>query len=214
MLLYLTTNRNKMRFLDFKSALRDFPVFTYPDILKIDPVFHRRRLVEWQAKGYIKKIRQGIYCFDDYPVNEAFLYYISNRIHRPSYISMASAMSYYNLIPEAVYLITAISTQKTMQYKTPLGNFDFRNLKTSLFFGYRLIKMGNLIIKMAEPEKLILDYFYFLKFPDIESIESLRINSEVAREIIDFTKLNSYLKEYNSKILNKRIDLFNIYLNA
>lgn len=127
---------------------------------------------------------------------------------------MASAMSYYNLIPEAVYLITAISTQKTMQYKTPLGNFDFRNLKTSLFFGYRLIKMGNLIIKMAEPEKLILDYFYFLKFPDIESIESLRINSEVAREIIDFTKLNSYLKEYNSKILNKRIDLFNTYLNA
>lgn len=203
-----------MRFLDFKSALKDFPVFTYTDILKTDPVFYRRRLVEWQGKGYIKKIRQGIYCFDDWPVNEAFLYYISNRIHRPSYISMASAMSYYNLIPEGVYLITAISTQKTMQYNTQLANFDYRNLKTSLFFGYRLIKMGNLIIKMAEPEKLILDYFYFLKIPDIETIESHRINSEVAREILDFTKLNSYLREYNSKILNRKIDLFNNYLNA
>ena len=45
-----------MRFLDFRNTLIAFPVFSYPDILKVDPSFDRRRLVEWQQQGYIRKI--------------------------------------------------------------------------------------------------------------------------------------------------------------
>ena len=46
--------RNTMKFLELKNELKDFPVFSLNDIRNIEPDFHRRRLNEWQNKGYIK----------------------------------------------------------------------------------------------------------------------------------------------------------------
>ena len=116
----------KMKFLEFREELSAFTVFSYPDILKVNPSFDRRRLVEWQAKKYILKIRNGYYCFPQKEINESYLMYISNRIYKPSYISMETALSYYNLIPEAVYLFTGISTRKTMLFESALGNYQYR----------------------------------------------------------------------------------------
>jgi predicted transcriptional regulator of viral defense system len=203
-----------MKYLDFKISLKQFPVFTYSDIQKVFPVFDRRRLVEWQKKGYLKKILKGIYCFSDYQVNEAFLYCISNRIYKPSYISLQTAMAYYNLIPEGVYLTTGISTRNTRTLETSLGNFEYRHVKPELFFGYRLVEMDGKMIRMAEPEKLILDFCYFYKIDDINYIESLRINRIISNELINFHRLGDYQNIYNSPVMNKRVKLFIEYLHA
>ena len=203
-----------MKYLDFKIRLEQFPVFTYSDIQKVFPGFDRRRLVEWQKKGYIKKVQKGIYCFNDYQVNEAFLYFISNRIYKPSYISLQTAMAFYNLIPEGVYLTTGISTRNTRMLGTALGNFEYRHVKPELFFGYKLVELDGKMIKIAEPEKLILDYCYFYKVDDLNYIESLRINRFIGNELIDMQKLINYQRVYNSPIINKRIKLFIEYLHV
>lgn len=202
-----------MKFIDFRKSLK-FPVFSYTDILKVDPGFDRKRLVEWKLKGYIISLRKGVYFFADYPRNEAFLYYASNQVYHPSYISLVSALAYYNLIPEAVYQVTSISTRKTKSLNTSVAYFEYKNVRKALFFGYSLINMSGLTIRMAEPEKAILDYIYLNKISDIGSLESLRINREAVREIFAPDKLDAYLKPYNSKILNQRISLLKSHIYA
>ena len=208
-MLIITFWRNIMKFLDLKNELKDFPIFSLNDIKNIDPAFHRRRLNEWQDKGYIKKIIRGYYLFTDIDIDEEVLFKIANQIYYPSYISLESALSYYHLIPESVYEITSISTHKTNHFKTSLGEFSFRSIKPALFFGYHLIKDKRYYIKLASIEKTILDYFYL--HPDLEKehdFESLRINRSILIEQVNEKKLFEYLKKFNQKRLTNRINCF------
>jgi predicted transcriptional regulator of viral defense system len=202
-----------MKFLELQSEFKNLPIFSLNDIKNIEPNFHRRRLNEWQDKGFIRKIIRGYYLFSDTPVDEKILFKISNQIYYPSYISLESALSYYNLIPETVYGITAISTRKTYQFKTYLGNFSFRSIAPKLFFGYDLIKNKKYHTKIASIEKAILDYFYFNShLQSITDFSSLRINQEAMIEQINENKLFEYLKEINQKRLNERINNFWRYI--
>ena len=167
-----------MKYLEFKEALKNKTVFNYSDIRKVAPAFHRKRLVEWQKAGYITKIRNGYYCFADQVLSEPFLYYLANQLYKPSYLSLASALSFYNLIPEGVFSISSVGTLKTTLFNTAYGRFEYRSIKPSLFFGYRLANMNSFTIKIAEPEKMILDYCYLMKPENVTDFESLRINKE------------------------------------
>jgi predicted transcriptional regulator of viral defense system len=203
-----------MRFIYFREALSAFKVFSHADIRKIDPLFDRRRLVEWQEKGHILKIRNGHYCFPLKEISESFLMYVSNRIYKPSYVSLESALSYYNLIPEAVYVITGISTRKTMLFETALGNFEYRKIKDALFFGYHIIHFRDFDIKIADVEKTIMDYLYLNTIEDWEALESQRLNRVVARDLIDRDKLRGYLSLYESAKMDEKIELFLDYIDA
>ena len=203
-----------MRFLEFRNALKDFQVFSYPDILKVDPLFDRRRLVEWQHKNYIRKIRNGFYIFKDEKISEGLLLYTSNIIYKPSYISLESALSFYNMIPEAVYLINAISTKKTSSFETSDASYNYRNIKKELFFGYEIVNVGDYNIKIADPQKTILDYLYFKLLNSKSELEGLRLNIPTARELISIPKIESYLSLYESKTMETRVKLFLNYLYA
>jgi len=212
-----------MKYLEFREALKNKLVFTSNDIRKIDPGFHRRRLVEWQKAGHISKIRNGYYCFSDQEKSEQLLYYLANQIYKPSYISLTSALSFYKLIPEAVFSTSSVGTLKTSSFNTVYGRFDYRSIKPVLFFGYKLTKIeavsfgsrsGSLTIKIAEPEKMILDYCYLNKPDSILDFESLRINKEELFQLIDLAKFDTYLSVYQSTIMNSRANIFKTYLNA
>ena len=212
-----------MKYLEFREAFKNKFVFTSNDIRKIDPGFHRRRLVEWQKAGHITKIRNGYYCFTDQVKSEQLLYYLANQLYKPSYISLTSALSFYNLIPEAVFSISSVGPLKTSSFNTVYGRFDYSTIKPSLFFGYRLVNMdsvtfggqtSNLTLKIAEPEKMILDYCYLIKPDSILDFESLRINKEEIIKLIDIKKFDSYLSVYKSTIMNRRANIFKSYINA
>ena len=84
-------------------------------------------------------------------------------------------------------------------------------MKPLLFFGYSLIEMDGFTVKMAEPEKLILDYFYYKKANDLEDVRELRLNEAILKELIDIEKLRKYQKVFQSQALNKRVQiLFNM----
>jgi len=44
-----------MRYTQFRSLLGQFKVFSLDDARAVEPGFDRRRLTEWQSKGYIRK---------------------------------------------------------------------------------------------------------------------------------------------------------------
>ncbi|MEX2411362.1 MAG: hypothetical protein WD607_08340 [Candidatus Paceibacterota bacterium] len=203
-----------MKYLEFKEAFQDFPVFSVNDIQKCFPGFDSRRLVEWQEKGYLLKIRRGFYCFSGQKRDGKFLYFSANTIYSPSYVSLESGLSFYNLIPEGVFLTTSVTTRNTAIHDTSIGRFDYRHINHSLFFGYRLIKEPSFTFKIAEPEKVLLDFFYFNKIDSLEEMEELRLNEVQAKEIINFEKLDKYQKVFDSKVINKRMDFFKLLFNA
>lgn len=198
-----------MKYIELRKALKDFTIFSLNDIRKIDEKFHRRRLNEWQDRGYIKKVIDKYYIFSDRELNENVLFEIANRIYNPSYISLEMALSYYNLIPETVYTITSISTRRTYSFNTPIGNFEYRTVKADYFLGYKFIDYDNHRFKIGSPEKAILDYFYLNPVIKREvDFESLRIDRDVFFESIDKEILFEFLERFKQKALKNRIKSF------
>lgn len=207
--------RNKMNYIQLRKFLADFTVFSINDLQRLDPNFHRRRLNEWQDKGYIKKIIKGFYIFSDLELNENTLFEIANRIYKPSYISFEIALAYYNLIPESTYGITSASTRRTYKFKTSIAEFNYRTIKASFFFGYVINSYNGKCFNIASPEKAILDYLYLNPHINKESdFASLRIDPEVFFQKVKTGRLRSYLKKFSKNTLSTRVNNFLDFLSA
>ncbi len=202
-----------MNIMEIKEKLRDFIAFSLNDIRKIDAGFDLRRLNEWQAKGYIKLIRRGHYSFSGLEMNESVLALVANKIYAPSYVSLEMALSHYNLIPEAVYGITSVTSRKTNRFKTGFGEFIYRHMKPQFMFGYKLVDYRHQNFKIAEPEKAILDYFYLnSNLNSAADFDGLRFNSEEFTQVAAKDKLQSYLAVFENKKLEQRFNRFLRYI--
>ncbi len=206
---------NRINFLEFKHRMEVFDVFSTMDVAKNYPHFDTRRLFEWQQKGYVEKLASRWYRFIDKPLDEAMSWFIANRIYQPSYISLETALSHYGLIPEGVFTVTSITTNKTRGIQTPSGFYQYRNIKTTLFFGYAVMRKNDRPILFADLEKALLDYLYFYpKLSEIEAFMALRLNVDVLISKMDEGKMNTYLAMFNSRALEFRVKRFKQFLHA
>ena len=142
-----------MKFTTVRSHFKDWQVVSIQDLRKLDSDFDVRRLVEWQQQGHIKKIVRNFFVFSDINFDEQGLFVIANAICAPSYISLEAALAYYQLIPESVYTVTSVTTRKTIKFRTPVGDFEYRSIKPELFFGYTAIPYSDQRYKIAKMEK-------------------------------------------------------------
>lgn len=198
-----------MKYLKFRELFKDFTVFSSADISSVDPGFHRRRLNDWQDKGYLKKIINRYYIFSDIALDENTLFEIANRIYSPSYLSLEMALSYYGFIPEAVYGITSVTTRVTRTFTRETGTFIYRSITPRLFFGYDIIEYGEKHFNLASPEKATLDFLYFN--PSLNKamdFSDLRFNKEVFLQKANEAVLFEYLARFENKSLSRRIKLF------
>lgn len=202
-----------MQYLDLKTQLKGFPIFSIKDIEKVDSSFHKQRLSEWQKKGYVKKIAKGFYIFSDLEINEPTLFMIANRVYEPSYISLEMALSIYGLIPEAVYGVTSATSQRTKRLKTPVGDFIYKHIRPDLMFGYELREHNGHRYQVAEIEKAVLDYLYFnSEIDNEESFRGVRLNAPQFREKINSEKFNRYLNAFHHKSLARLAKKFLTYI--
>ena len=203
-----------MQYVQFQEIMKGFTVFSLADIRQADPLFHRRRLNEWQDKGYLKKIIKGYYIFAGLPVDENVLYEIANRIYAPSYVSFEMALAYYGMIPESIYGVTSASTRKTMNFKTPLGEFRYRSISPQLYFGFDYLPVAGTYCKIASAEKALLDYMYLHnEVKNADDFAQMRINREIFLKKVDRKKLESYSSVYGKNPLNKRLKVFWEYVS-
>ncbi len=202
-----------MRYNEFREAFKHYTVFSVNDIRKVDSRFNVRRLVEWQGKGYIKKIIRGYYIFADLKLDENVLFEIANRIYSPSYISFEMALSFYQMIPESVYGLTSATSRKTMIFKTNVGDFIYHTIRPRLLFGYKLVDYNGRRFKIAEPEKALLDYFYInTTIKSEDDFAGMRIAREQYLTQVDERRLVAYLNEFRQKRLVKRVKSFMEYV--
>lgn len=205
-----------MKFREFELRISNLPIFNLNDIRKIDPNFHRQQLIYWQNKGYIQPLAGGYYMLATKKVNEPFLFMLANKIYEPSYISLESALAYYHVIPETVLGVTSISSRKTNQFESEYGVFQYRSMKSSYLFGYKIIGTeSNIKFKIAKLEKAILDYLYLhTEIASIDNFETLRWNVEQLEPIKENLIFSEYLQFIGKSALNLRVSILMEYLHA
>lgn len=194
-----------MKFDDLIEIIGDEPVFETGLLLvgETDPGDVRRQLSRWTKAGRLYQLRRGLYTLaPPFQKVKAHPFLIANRLVRGSYISCQSALAYYNLIPEYVPITTSVAAGRPARWETPLGVFEFRNLKTSLIWGYRLIDVDrNQKAFVAAREKALLDLVHLHPGGDApEYLDELRLQN---LEQLNSEDLERYAQQTNSPKLER-----------
>lgn len=136
----------------------------------------------------LKKSQKGsLYCLADKQPSQ---YLMANRIYEPSYISFDTALSFYGIIPETIYTITSATTKATREFKISNNHFRYHKIKKSAYTGYRPMKYLNETILMAEPEKALVDYLYFVSLKKRQlSYERLNMKNIKKNKLMRMVKL-------------------------
>lgn len=165
-----------MEFARLVEIVGDEPAFETGLLLAgdIDPNDVRRQLSRWTQAGRLYQLRRGLYTLaPPFQKVKPHPFVIANRMVPSSYVSLQSALAYYDLIPEYVPVTTSVTTARPARWDTPLGSFEFRHVKVELLRGYRLTDLGgNQQAFVATPEKALLDLIYLQ--PGSDSSDYLR----------------------------------------
>ena len=154
-------------------------------------------------------IRRGLYITGpklDLPTPEPFL--IANHLRGPSYVSLESALSYWNMIPERAYEISSVTIKTSKLYKTSVGRFSYQQLKTPYYsYGIKNIAYSpKQTMLVASPEKALCDkvlltpkiYLRSIKQTREFLLEDLRMDTEVLKTL-DTKAMKSWIKNAPKK---------------
>jgi predicted transcriptional regulator of viral defense system len=148
-----------MEFARLLEIVADEPVFETGLLLAggVEPGDVHKQLSRWAGKLY--QLRRGLYALaPPYQKVKPHPFLVANHMVGGSYVSCQSALAFHGLIPEYTPVTTSVTTARPAHWDTPLGSFDFRHIKVELFFGYRLLALGDSQRAfVATPEKSLLD---------------------------------------------------------
>ena len=138
--------------------------------------------------GEVIRIHRGLYCLaSKYLRRKPDPLVLAQRIHGPSYISLETALSYHDWIPEAVYAITSASMDRAREFETPLGHFSFTRIPQKVFYMEvtRIEKEGGRKSEpgfhtgesflIASPLKALADYVYATDLIGPPPVQSLKV---------------------------------------
>ena len=144
----------------------------------------------------IIKLKRGVYMFgDNLRTGSMSKFVIAGKLYFPSYISFESALAFYGLIPEGVFVTTsACQLSKKKLFQTPLGEFSFDHVPCDVFFmGVESFKGNGLV---ANPLKALFDLIYLRRknYDHLEDVESdLRIDPLKLKELATQYSYNELL---------------------
>lgn len=134
-------------------------------------------------KGAFVRLKAGLFALKNNLPSE---YIIANRLYSPSYISLDTALSYYNLIPETVYAITSVTPKPTREFEVNGIAYDYRRIKREAFTGYIPKEIHGETVYIATPEKAVADFLYFV------SLGKRKYNDRLKLDKIDSSQLKQY----------------------
>ncbi len=136
--------------------------------------------------------RSNYVCSPDVTGKHLSTELIANHLYAPSYISMSSALRYYGLIPENVYVIQSMTLKHSRDFNTTLGRFEYTHISQKAFsIGVTSIIKDNYAFVMATPEKALCDLIAnspsvnlrYLKDAEIYLEEDIRMDLDNFRQM-------------------------------
>ncbi|MBQ7575833.1 MAG: hypothetical protein IJT26_04790 [Bacteroidales bacterium] len=196
-----------MDYLTFRERMSRMGCFNINQLQLWEKDFDRNNLTRWCRKGLLVKLRNEFYAFPEFRQVPDASRYVANLIYSPSYISLHSALAFYGMIPEEVVQVTSVTTLRTARFENPFGSFHYQNVKTPLYFGFEIkLMQDGRGLKLATPEKALLDLLYLYPFYNTEQeMEDLRLDGDYLQGEFNWERMFEYLSIIGSKALNRRV---------
>ena len=179
---------------------RNVSVFTPQDFQRIFHTNHFQTkyvLEKYTHDGLFFRLKKGLYTLkSDPPLEEE----IANLLYRPSYLSFEYALATYNIILEMPYTITSATTKPTRTFQVGEKSFSYFTIKLQAYSGYMPIKRGDRTVILAEPEKALVDYLYFV------SLGKKPGNDRLVLDNLDKQKAFEYASLYQRSGLDKLLE--------
>ena len=164
------------------------------------------------SHGDVLRLKRGQYCLaPHYRRTPLHPFVVAGVLHYPSHISLESALHHHGLIPEAVYLVSSVTSQRSRSYATPLGHFSFRRVPaTNPRAGVKAIRVEpEGWVFLASPLRAIANLVY-LRTSVRWELDGLRFLEESMRiEADDLLELpTDDVAEVRESIRNKRVGAY------
>jgi len=157
----------------------------------------KKMVYQLKEKGWLVPLRRGLYFISDISsrgfVNISPLV-IAGAFDKDSYVSLDSALSFYGLFEQMLRTMSSVTRFKSKKYVFQENTYRYLKINKNLFFGFETENIEGYYVKVAELEKVILDYFYFKN--DTYSIDLLLEKLQKAKDKIDFKKLFTYAGKF------------------
>lgn len=170
--------------MEFESLLDKvgiLPVFESTQLFAgdVDPRQIRVQFSRWVSAGKIIQLRRGVYTLAPrYRRVELHPFVIARYLNRSSYISLQTALAYYDLIPENLTRIISVTAGRPETVTNELGIFEYRRLAKDYFWGYQPLTLNGEAVLMAVPEKALLDLVYLTpRADDPVYLQELRLQN-------------------------------------
>lgn len=148
-------------------------------------------------QGLFTRLKKGLYALKtDFPSDEE----ISNALYKPSYLSFEYAMAKYGIIPESPYNLTSATTNPTRLFTTNHIAYTYNTIKQEAYAGYYLDTSGGKRILIAEPEKALVDYLYYV------AIGQRFWNDRFDVSQLDKNKVMEYIKLFEREKLTELVE--------
>jgi len=183
-----------MKTISLIKILEGYPLFRENDVAKIvnkKTEYVKTLLYRLKERKLIYRIERGKYtCYDD-----ALLF--ASYIYVPSYVSLWTAIRYYNLTEQLPKTIFVMVPKSRRQLK--FQNISIEFIKTKYFFGFKKERYMDFNIFIAEQEKAVIDSLLSKKIP-LDEIEKA-----IKTKKLDIKKLLDYAIKTENKSLIKRL---------
>jgi hypothetical protein len=167
----------------------------------------------WKKSGDIIVFKSGIYTTKkSYEINskeEGYHKYISSILLKPSYISLSTTLSGYDILSEGVYNTWAVTAKLPTSY---FGRrYIYRQITSKLFIGYEVkyFKDSDHEYYEATKAKALFDYIYYRSHM---LDERMNIVEELRLRLDSFTKNDFREMRYYANIISSK-KLINIINN-
>lgn len=183
--------------LRFFKQHKDKKLFSLSDLSQLteeDKSSLSVQLTRLVKAGLVKRVA---YRWYENPFAHPTLEEISMILRYPSYLSMEYALSRQEILSQAVYTLTLITTKLPYTYKTEDATYEYHQIHKTLFWGYKMEGSVN----VAEPEKAFLDLIY-IRYAKNRNVGTAMLKSlldDMDVDEIDLEKLHAYSKRFPPK---------------
>ena len=135
---------------DYATILSHFSEFKSP----------KDKVSRLEKSGKLIRLKKGLYLISPAISRRVISReLVANHLYGPSCISFESALSYYGLIPERVYIMKSATPKRKKEYHTPIGDFTYTTVPEKYFsigLNQKIVGDSYAYI-LASPEKAICD---------------------------------------------------------
>ncbi len=134
-----------------------------------------KKIQSLEKEGDLIRLKRGLYVVNpEISGKPISMPLCANHIYGPSYVSLRWALRWYGLIPEQVYRMTSTTIKRSRSFETPIGYFDYYQVKPSYFsIGLRIVQKEGVSFIMATPEKALCDFILFDSYLPNRSVKRL-----------------------------------------